>query len=170
MKFERTFIKDLENYIDSQESVLQLLRKKLLNFKVEHSEAVDNPEVYFANELNKFLLLKRLASDVELLSDKTFDVASKFKSKVNLYKRENLLPSKNDLMVSALSIARLQKSQGLKTDKLAKGIFGGIKRRWVQIVQSFKLESFKDYSTELSERREKKKFASCFFSPPKCAP
>lgn len=129
LKFERAFIKDLENYIDSQESVMQLLRKKLLNFKVEHSEAVDNPEVYFANELNKFLLLKRLASDVELLSDKTFDVASKFKSKVNFYKNENLVPSKNDLMVSALSIARLQKAQGLKTDKLAKGIFGDVKRR-----------------------------------------
>lgn len=129
LKFERSFIKDLENYIDSQESVMQLLRKKLLNFKVEHSEAVDSPEVYFTNELNKFLILKRLASDVELLSDKTFDVANKFKSKVNLYKKENLLPSKNDLMLSALSIAGLQKAQGLRTDKLAKGIFGNVKRR-----------------------------------------
>jgi Prolyl 4-Hydroxylase alpha-subunit, N-terminal region len=129
LKFEQIFIKDLESYIDSQESVLQLLRKKLLNFKVEHSEATDNPEVYFSNELNKFLLLKRLASDVELLSDKTFDVADKFKSKVNLYKHEHSLPSKSDLMMSALSIAGLQKAQGLKTDKLAKGIFGNVKRR-----------------------------------------
>jgi hypothetical protein len=129
LKFEKAFIKDLENYIDSQESVLQLLRKKLLNFKVEHTEAVDNPEVYFTNELNKFLLFKRLSSDVELLSDKTFDVANKFKSKVNLYKKGNFIPSKDDLMVSALSIARLQKAQGLKTDKLAKGIFGDVKRR-----------------------------------------
>lgn len=129
LKLEEAFIKDLEHYIDSQESVLQLLRKKLLNFKVEHTEAVDNPDLYFANELNKFLILKRLASDVELLSDKTFDVASKFKSKVNRYKRENIVPSKNDLMVSALSIARLQKAQGLKTDKLAKGMFGDVKRR-----------------------------------------
>lgn len=129
LKFEQAFIKDLEHYIDSQESVLQLFRKKLLNFKVEHSDAVDNPDVYFSNELNKFLLLKRLASDVELLSDKTFEVASKFKSKVNLYKKENMLPSKNDLTTSALSIAGLQKAQGLRTDKLAKGIFGNVKRR-----------------------------------------
>lgn len=129
LKFEQAFIKDLEGYIDSQESVLHLFRKKLLNFKVEHSEAIDNPDVYFSNELNKFLLLKRLASDVELLSDKTFEVANKFKSKVNLYKKENLLPSKNDLMTSALSIAGLQKAQGLRTDKLAKGIFGDVKRR-----------------------------------------
>lgn len=129
LKFEQIFIRDLESYIDSQESVLQLLRKKLLNFKVEHSEATDNPEVYFSNELNKFLLLKRLGSDVELLSDKTFDVADKFKSKVNLYKHKHSLPSKSDLMTSALSIAGLQKAQGLKTDKLAKGIFGNVKRR-----------------------------------------
>lgn len=129
LKFEKAFIKDLESYIDSQESVLQLLRKKLLNFKVEHSEAVDNTEVYFANELNKFLLLKRLASDVKLLSDKTFEVASKFKSKVESYKKESLLPSKSDLMASALSIVSLQKAQGLRTDKLAKGFFGNVKRR-----------------------------------------
>lgn len=129
LEFEQTFIKDLESYIDSQESVLQLLRKKLLNFKVEHSEAIDNPEVYFSIELNKFLLLKRLASDVELLSDKTFEVAEKFKSKVDFYKKENMLPSKNDLVTSALSISVLQKAQSLKTDKLTKGIFGNVKRR-----------------------------------------
>lgn len=126
---ERDIISDLEQYIESQESVLHLLRKKLLNFKVEHSEAVDNPEAYFANELNKFLLVKRLASDIHLLSDKTSDVAQKFRSKVDSYRSENIFPSENDLMTSALSIARLQKAQSLRTDKMAKGIFGDVKRR-----------------------------------------
>lgn len=129
LQFEKTFISDLEDYIERQESVLQLLRKKLLNFKVEHSDALENPEMYFSNELNKFLLVKRLASDVELLSNKTFDVANRFQSKVNSYQQRNLLPSKDDLMTSAMSIARLQKAQNLKADKLAKGIFGDIKRR-----------------------------------------
>lgn len=127
--FEKGFISELENYIESQESVLQLLRKKLLNFKVEHSDAIENPEAYFSNELNKFLLVKRLASDVNLLSDKTFDVAHRFKTKVDSYGSEKLLPSKQDLMSSALSIASLQKAQNLRTDKLAKGIFGDVKRR-----------------------------------------
>lgn len=127
--FEKSFISDLENYIESQESVLQLLRKKLLNFKVEHSDAIENPEAYFTNELNKFLLVKRLSSDINLLSEKTFGVASRFKSKVDAYKQEKLLPTTDDLLSSALSIARLQKAQNLRTDKLAKGIFGNVKRR-----------------------------------------
>lgn len=126
---EKSFISDLENYIEGQESVLQLLRKKLLNFKVEHSDAIENPEAYFSNELNKFLLVKRLSSDINLLSEKTFDVASRFKSKVDAYQQEGRLPSGADLMSSALSIARLQETQHLRTDKLAKGIFGNVKRR-----------------------------------------
>lgn len=133
MSTEKTFINDLENYIESQESILQLLRKKLLNFKVEHSEAVENPESYFTNELNKFLLVKRLSSDINLISDKTYDVAFRFKSKVSSYKNDKALPSKDDLKASALSIAKLQKDQRLRTDKLAKGIFGDIKRRLVDL-------------------------------------
>lgn len=129
VNLEKTIIADLEDYIEGQESILQLLRKKLLNFKVEHAEAEENPEVYFSNVLNKFLLIKRLASDIDLMSDKTFEAAERLKSKVSTYKKDNLLPSKKDLMTSALSIARLQKAQSLRTDKLAKGIFGEVKRR-----------------------------------------
>jgi Prolyl 4-Hydroxylase alpha-subunit, N-terminal region len=126
---EKSFIGDLENYIDAQESVLQLLRKKLLNFKVERSDANENPKAYFSNELNKFLLVKRLASDINLLSEKTFAVANRFKLKADAYKNDKTLPTKDDLKESALSIANLQKAKNLRTDKLAKGIFGSIKRR-----------------------------------------
>lgn len=129
IKVEETFIHDLESYIETQESILQLLRKKLLTFKVEHSDALENPETYFSNELNKFLLIKRLASDVDLLSDKTFEAGRKFKSNVDSYRNESKVPSQKDLMLSALSIARLQKAQNLRTDKLAKGFFGHVKRR-----------------------------------------
>lgn len=129
LSMEKTFIRDLEDYIESQESVLQLLRKKLLNFKVEHSEAIENPENYFANELNKFLIIKRLSSDINRITDKTYDVTLAFKSKVKSYEKSRILPSKDDLLTSALSISRLQKDQSLRTDKLAKGIFGDIKRR-----------------------------------------
>ncbi|CRK95265.1 CLUMA_CG008663, isoform A, partial [Clunio marinus] len=129
LETEKMFIGDLEDYIERQESVLHVLRKKLLNFKVEHSDAVENPDSYFSNELNRFLFVKRLFSDVELLSEKTFKTADTFKSKVNSYKRGNILPSKNDLSASVLSIARLQEAQSLRTDKLAKGIFGDVKRR-----------------------------------------
>lgn len=131
LRSEKSFISDLESFIDKQESVLQLLRKKLLNFKVEHSEAVENFDEYFSNELNKFLLIKRLALDVDRLSDKTFEVANEFRSNVNAFRNGHVLPSENDLMRSAMSIAVLQKTQNLRTDKLAKGIFGNVKRRWI---------------------------------------
>lgn len=127
LNLERAFISDLESYIESQESVLQLLRKKLLNFKVEHSDALDNPESYFSNELNKFLFIKRLSKDINNLSEKTFDVAQAFKSRVSSY--NSIVPSNKDLMSSALSIAKLQQVQKLRTEKLAKGIFGDVKRR-----------------------------------------
>lgn len=126
---EKSFISDLEEYIESQESVLQFLRKKLLNFKVEHSEALENPEEYFSNELNKFLLVKRLTSDVDRLAEKTFQVANNFKLKVDTFKVEKTLPSKDELKSSALSISKLHQAQNMQTDKLAKGIFGNVKRR-----------------------------------------
>lgn len=126
---EKSFISDLESYIDSQESVLQLLRKKLLNFKVEHSEALENPDEYFSNELNRFLLVKRLTSDVDRLSEKTFEVAEKFKLNVMSFKSKQSLPSKSDMTKTALAIATLQTEKNLRTDKLAKGIFGNVKRR-----------------------------------------
>lgn len=129
LNLEKAFISDLESYIESQESVLQLLRKKLLNFKVEHSDALDNPESYLSNELNKFLFLKRLSKDMNNLSDKTFDVAQAFKSRVSSYKRNSIVPSNNDLIASAVSIAKLQQDQKLRTEKLANGIFGDVKRR-----------------------------------------
>lgn len=131
LNLEKAFISDLESYIESQESVLQLLRKKLLNFKVEHSDALDNPESYFSNELNKFLFIKRLSKDMNNLSDKTFDVAQAFKSRVSSYKRNSIVPSNNDLISSAVSIAKLQQTQKLRTEKLARGIFGDVKRRWM---------------------------------------
>lgn len=128
IKSEETFISDLENYIENQESVLHLMRKKLLNFKVEHSEAKEN-QAYFTNELNTFLLFKRLASDIYLLSNKTFEEANNFKMKVDSYARDKNLPTESDLMSSALKIAQLQKNKILKTDKVTKGFFGNIKRR-----------------------------------------
>jgi len=126
---EEMFISDLESYIEAQESVLQLMRKKLLNFKVEHSEAKENPEAYLANELSRFLFFKRLSSDINLLSNKTFEVASRFKSKVDSYKEEASYPTEDDLISSALSIAHLQRDKDLRTKKLAKGFFGNTKRR-----------------------------------------
>ena len=129
IKIEEKIIYDLENYIESQTSVLEVMKKKLFSLKVEHFEALENPEKYMSNDLNKFLFTKRLTRDVQLLSNKTFEVASGFKSKVESYKEDKNLPTENDLILSALSIAHLQKDKHLKTNKLAKGFFGNVKRR-----------------------------------------
>lgn len=127
--FERKFIRDLEDFIENQESVLQYLRKKLLNFKVERNDAEENPQMYFANELNQFLTLKRLVLDTSKIVKKSLEVAENFKAKVDSIKKENSFPSQNDLMSSALSLATLQRSQNFQTEKLAKGIFGNVKIR-----------------------------------------
>lgn len=129
LRTEEAIISDMENFIESLDSVLRFARKNLYNFKLEHSDAMENPDVCFSNELNRFLLFKRLVSDVDNLTNNTFEVAGKFKSKVDLYKEGINFPTENDLTSSALSIARLQKDRNFKTNKLAQGFFGSIKRR-----------------------------------------
>lgn len=129
LDYEKSFIADLESYIEKQESVLQLLRKKLLNFQVEHADALRNPERYFSSEINKFLLLKRLSTDTMLIVDKTFNAAKDFKQKIDGMKNEKGYPTWDELLAATISIANLQKREKYKTEKLAKGFFGKVKSR-----------------------------------------
>jgi hypothetical protein len=119
LSMEEKIIGDLEAYIDSQESVLQMLRKKLLTYKVEHAEAVEHPQQYF-NELNKFLFIKRLSSDINLMAAKTFEVANKFKSVISEHREMGMLPSMEHLRKSSLMIAQMQSKHKLKPDKIVR--------------------------------------------------
>ncbi|KAG5673937.1 hypothetical protein PVAND_003937 [Polypedilum vanderplanki] len=125
LSMEGKIISDLETYIDNQESILQMLRKKLLTFKVEHSEALQNGDKYFSNELNKFLFIKRLSSDINLMALNTFEAANKFKSLISHYGSEKMLPTEKDLRQSSLKIAQMQNVYKLRTDKTVKGGFFG---------------------------------------------
>lgn len=122
---EGKLIGQLEGYIDNQESVLQMLRKKLLTYKVEHAEAVENPEQYFdsKNELNKFLFIKRLSSDINLMAAKTVEVANKFKSVITEFSEMGMLPTTEDLRKSTMMIAQMQNRHKLRPDKIAKGFY-----------------------------------------------
>lgn len=131
LSMEQKIISDLEAYIDKQESVLQLLRKKLLTFKVEHSEALRSSDKYFSNELNKFLFIKRLASDIILMAEKTFEEANKFKSLISYYNSEQMLPTERDLRQSSRKIAQMQNIHKLPTDKIVRGFFGTKQKRYV---------------------------------------
>jgi hypothetical protein len=131
LSMEEKIIGHLEAYIDSQESVLQMLRKKLLTYKVEHAEAIEHPRQYFdtQNELNKFLFIKRLSSDINLLATKTFEVANKFKSTINEYEEMGMLPSEEDLRKSSLMIAQMQNRHKLRPDKIVRGFFASTEQR-----------------------------------------
>ena len=129
LEIEKSFIRDLEDYIEHQESVLQYLRKKLFGFKVEHEEALENKEKYFSSELNEFLIVKRLATEINMLSDKTKAVAVNFKDQVDAYNKLNKIPTKADLNKAATKISQLQISKNLETKNLAKGFVGDIKIR-----------------------------------------
>lgn len=122
---EQKIIEQLETYIDNQESVLQMLRKKLLTYKVEHAEAIEDPRQYFnsQNELNKFLFIKRLSSDINSMAAKTFEVANKFKSVIGEYMEMGMLPSSEDLRKSSLMIAQMQNRHKLRADKIVRGQF-----------------------------------------------
>lgn len=129
LSMEAKIIGHLEAYIDTQESVLQMLRKKLLTYKVEHAEAIEHPCQYFENELNKFLFIKRLSSDINLFATKTFELANKFKSTINEYQEMGMLPSEEDLRKSSLMIAQMQNRHKLRPDKIVKGFFTSNKQR-----------------------------------------
>lgn len=121
LQAEDMVINDLESYIESQESVIQMLRKKLLSFKVRHQEAVGNEKFHFSSEINRFLLIKRLSSDIDLMADITFKVANSFKSKINSYTAKMQKPSKDDLREAATKIKEYQISSNVPTSKMAKG-------------------------------------------------
>lgn len=129
LDYEQNFISDLENYIEIQESVLQLLRKKLLSFQVEHSSAVENPSKYFNSEINKFLFLKRLATDTELMLEKSKSVVEDFQKNFNLIRSEKDFPTQDQLSDAANEIANLQKRDRVKAEKLASGNFKKVKSR-----------------------------------------
>lgn len=130
LDYEQSFINDLEDYIDIQESVLQLLRKKLLSFQVEHSSAVENPTKYFNSEINKFLLLKRLVTDTELMVEKSNNVVEDFQQDFNSIRSERDFPTQEQLSDAANEIASLQKRDRVKAEKLASGNFKKVKSRW----------------------------------------
>lgn len=120
---EQKIIGQLEAYIDNQESVLQMIRKKVLTYKVEHAEAIENPQEYFnsKDELNKFLFIKRLSSDINLMAARTFEEANKFKSVISEYMAMGILPSTEDLRKSSLMIAQMQSRHKLRPDKIVRG-------------------------------------------------
>lgn len=133
LSMEEKIISDLEAYIDNQESVLQMLRKKLLTFKVEHSDAIRHSDKYFSNELNKFLFIKRLSSDINLMAMTTFEEANKFKSLISDSVSEGMLPSEHELRHSLFKIVQMKNTHKLRTDKIARGFFGTKQKRYQNI-------------------------------------
>lgn len=129
LDYEQSFISDLEEYIEIQESVLQLLRKKLLNFQVEHASAAENPAKYFDSEINKFLLLKRLTVDTKLMVEKSVQVAEQFQQDFNSISSVSDFPTQKQLSSAARAIINLQKRDRVKAERLASGIFKKVKSR-----------------------------------------
>lgn len=132
LDYEQSFIRDLEEYIEIQESVLQLLRKKLLNFQVEHAAAEEGKEKsvrYFDSEINKFLILKRLTIDTKLMVAKSTRVAEDFKRNVNSITDQSDFPSQEQLSIAANAIANLQRRDKVKAERLASGIYKRVKSR-----------------------------------------
>lgn len=129
LDYEQSFIRDLEEYIEIQESVLQLLRKKLLNFQVEHAAA--KSVRYFDSEINKFLILKRLTIDTKLMVAKSTRVAEDFQRNVHSITKQSDFPSQEQLSTAANAIANLQRRDKVKAERLASGIYKRVKSRWI---------------------------------------
>ncbi|KAL5282865.1 P4HA2 family protein [Megaselia abdita] len=124
---ESYLISYLEVYIKAQQQKVDSLKKKLLEYQVEHSEAALDTGKYLANPINAYLLTKRLTNDwiqVEALlqSEPGKEELAKIVDARSVLK----FPTSEDLTGAATALMRLQNTYNLETSSLAKGILNGI--------------------------------------------
>jgi hypothetical protein len=53
--------------LEKQDEALRYLRKKFLNYRVQHEAMIEDPEKYLSNPLNSYLLVKRLTVDADII-------------------------------------------------------------------------------------------------------
>ncbi|XP_050074561.1 prolyl 4-hydroxylase subunit alpha-1-like isoform X2 [Anopheles maculipalpis] len=134
LETEAVLITNLDNYVQAQEEKLMQLRRKVHEYRREHTEAARDVSAYLSNPVNAFLLTKRLTTDWRYVENlMTYEVGKEFLENVTSYRSVLKFPSDEDLNGAAVALMRLQDTYNLDTASLARGMLNGVQ-----------------YSTELS--------------------
>nr|XP_039269136.1 prolyl 4-hydroxylase subunit alpha-2-like [Styela clava] len=108
MREELGFIKNCKEYIASREEKLARVKVIVDSLNAEAGEAIVDAQQYLGHPVNQYLLLKRLITEFELITDLT-DKNLTFAD--NLSKFRTNLPDREDIKESAKELIR---SQGWK--------------------------------------------------------
>lgn len=125
---EFELVKQLDNYIQEEETRLKRLRGFLEEYESLYHEASADVSKYLANPVNAYLLVKRLTSDWKKVEKVvTQNAGSDFVK--NITHRQSLVrfPSDEDLKGAAVALIRLQDTYKLDTHALADGKLLGTK-------------------------------------------
>ncbi|XP_049537788.1 prolyl 4-hydroxylase subunit alpha-1 isoform X2 [Anopheles darlingi] len=134
LETEAVLIANLDNYVQAQEEKLLQLRRKVQEYRREHTEAARDVSAYLSNPVNAFLLTKRLTTDWRYVENlMTYEVGKEFLENVTSYRSVLKFPSDEDLNGAAVALMRLQDTYNLDTASVARGMLDGVQ-----------------YSTELS--------------------
>lgn len=106
------------------------LIRKLLEYQVEHNDAILDTSKYLANPINAYLITKRLTSDWNQVEALLQSEPGKVEmQRIKDSKTVLNFPTEEDLTGAATALMRLQNTYNIDTSSLAKGILNGIQYR-----------------------------------------
>lgn len=125
---ETVLIHSLENYIRAEEQKIDLLKRYADIYQKQHNKATEDVQLYIANPINAYTLVKRLTTDwkeVEALM--STDVSKDYMANITYFKENMKFPTDEDLNGAAVALTRLQDTYRLDTSSLARGELNGVK-------------------------------------------
>ncbi|XP_074029071.1 prolyl 4-hydroxylase subunit alpha-1 isoform X1 [Leptinotarsa decemlineata] len=125
---ERVLIGTLENYIRAEEQKIDLLKRFADVYQTQHNKAIEDVQLYIANPINAYTLVKRLTTDWKQVEDLMSSVISHdYLMNITYFKETMKFPTDEDLNGAAVALTRLQDTYRLDTSSLARGELNGIK-------------------------------------------
>ncbi|XP_053954570.1 prolyl 4-hydroxylase subunit alpha-2 [Anastrepha ludens] len=126
---EHDILDDLQNYIDSLQKHIDWMQSEVNSIRLEHQAVADDVDGYLSNPVNAYRLIKRLHSDWSAIEDTIRADPSRthFLEIMEANRLKSDFPSKEDVIGSAVALARLQDTYKLDVAELASGILNGIK-------------------------------------------
>ncbi|KAJ3641680.1 hypothetical protein Zmor_028164 [Zophobas morio] len=128
LQTESSLIYTLENYIRAEEEKLDYLKRYAHIYKSQYEKAAEDVQVYVANPINAYTLVKRLTADWKEVENLiTMDLSPDYMENITYIKENMKFPTDEDLNGAAVALTRLQDTYRLETSSLARGELNGIK-------------------------------------------
>lgn len=125
---EGEIIKNLHEYIDTEEQRLHNLKGYLKEYEEMHHDASQDSERFLSNPVNAYLLIKRLSSDWKMVQRlMTKEKGRALIQNITEQRDDLMFPDEEDLNGAAVALTRLQDTYQLDTSALARGEIQGVR-------------------------------------------